>query len=1139
MLDKGGLDKITTFGSLIEYLRDQLDWPIEEMTFDDLTYEWDPKEFGLKADEIAGQVEIKQLRPIEREPWGIFFLSLPHRKIPVTVLRRILGHLAVRKRASANAGNRAAWDKGDLLFIAAHGEGSNRGLAFAHFHEDKAHGDLPTLNVLGWDGADTIRRLSATHETLQKQLHWRDSGESDNAWRARWNGAFREKPGEAVATSKAMAKELARLAREIRRRANELLAEENDQGPLRKLHAAFKEALIHDLKFDDFADMYAQTIAYGLLSARISRESGALVADNAADLAPPTNPFLKELLETFLKAGGRKGGMDFDELGVNDVVEMLRRANMEAVLRDFDDRNPNEDPVIHFYELFLKEYDAQKRMQRGVFYTPRPVVSFIVRSVDEVLRTEFRLEDGLASTATWGEVIAASKNGDGPEIVLPEGAQESDPFVRVLDPATGTGTFLVEAIDLIHAKMTAKWKKAGKREGDIAALWNEYVPKHLLPRLYGFELMMAPYAIAHMKLGLKLYETGYRFGSEERARIYLTNALEPAQAFDMQLAFMSEALAHEAKAANAAKEVRFTVVVGNPPYSVSSSNRGAWIERLMQDFKRNLEGERNLQPLSDDYLKFFRLAFHHIELSGVGVTGFVTNREFHPGALHRAFRSYLSEAFSSAVFTDLGGQAGVPYQGKDDENLFDIRKGVAISVVTLGGKRGSFAYRRLSGTRAAKADQLLGSNALPDAEVVRPVEPQFLFVPRSTSLDSEYDEFVPLPGWFQSLPTTGFATHRDHFAIAFSKVELDQRIRSFADVSLSDEQVRAEFDLPDTRDWKLGRARRRVAADAEAADRSTPFSYRPFDVRWVYYSDDILEYSRRSTMNHVAPDRLALLASRIAKDEAFAHVFVSSKPVEKIFLSAKSSNNAQVFLSATRRTDAPSSSHPNFATAILAKVGRLSGLGWDDCVDASLRGERGDLSVTFGPRDVFDWIYAVLHAPGYRARYADYLKGAFARVPLPGSRELFQALVPLGTQLVALHLLNADAAPELKDPQAVRFAGHGEARVEQAPQWSAASGGRVTISDHRWFEGVPERVWNFHIGGYQPAQKWLKDRAKKGGKKASPGRLLTAEDQLHYRRMIAAMDRTIDLMAEIDRVIDQHGGWPEAFKGINNERETD
>ncbi len=326
---------------------------------------------------------------------------------------------------------------------------------------------------------------------------------------------------------------------------------------------AFKEALVHDLTEDDFADMYAQTIAYGLLTARISRPAG-LVADNISDMVPITNPFLKELLETFLDIGGRRSHIDFDELGVNEVVALLNnpKTQMEAILRDFGDKNPQEDPVIHFYELFLKEYDAKKRMQRGVFYTPRPVVSFIVRSVDELLRTEFGLVDGLAAKTTWGEM--AERFDD---LKIPEGVTPDQAFVQVLDPATGTGTFLVEVIDLIYKTMTAKWEVEGHMPLELEQLWNDYVPEHLLPRLHGYELMMAPYAIAHMKIGLKLHETGYRFGSEERVRVYLTNTLEPAPDSEGQLPGVdwAPALAHEAQAVNAMKRVqRFTVVIGNP-----------------------------------------------------------------------------------------------------------------------------------------------------------------------------------------------------------------------------------------------------------------------------------------------------------------------------------------------------------------------------------------------------------------------------------------------------------------------------------------------------------------------------------------------------------------------------------------------
>ncbi len=301
-----------------------------------------------------------------------------------------------------------------------------------------------------------------------------------------------------------------------------------------------------------------------------------------------------------LKAGGRKGGMDFDELGVNNVVELLRNADMERVLVDFDDRNPQEDPVVHFYELFLKEYDAKKQMQRGVFYTPRPVVSFIVRSVDELLRTEFGLADGFADTTTWGEMVERFD-----DLEIPEGAAPDQAFVQILDPATGTGTFLVEVIDLIHETMTEKWQ--GHSKNEIEKLWNDYVPVHLLHRLHGYELMMAPYAIAHMKIGLKLYETGYRFESNERARVYLTNGLEPAQDFSGTLAFAIPALAHEADAVNAIKrDQRFPAVIGNPPYAVGSSNWLDWIRREIEDYKQDLD-ERRIN-LDDDFIKFSKPA---------------------------------------------------------------------------------------------------------------------------------------------------------------------------------------------------------------------------------------------------------------------------------------------------------------------------------------------------------------------------------------------------------------------------------------------------------------------------------------------------------------------------------------------------
>ena len=396
-----------------------------------------------------------------------------------------------------------------------------------------------------------------------------------------WRAAFSLRHREVITTSRDLSIRLAELARTIRERIKNVLKIETEEGRITKLMKVFQEALVHDLDAYGFADMYAQTIAYGLLSMRIDNPQGKRTNDLTEHMR--TTPFLRNLMEAFLQVGDRRDKtgevqIDFDELGVAEVVELLDNANMEAVIRDFGDSNPNEDPVIHFYELFLKEYDAKKRMQRGVFYTPRPVVSYIIRSVHELLRTEFGLNDGLADISTWGEIKERYTN-----LKIPEGVSIYQDFVQILDPAAGTGTFLVEVIDVIHKTLVRKWEAQGCGSEQIGLLWNEYVPKHLLTRLHGYELLMAPYAIAHLKISLKLYETGYRFGSDERVRVYLTNALESKSMFaDAGVANLYELLACEAYAVNEIKQKRrFTVIVGNPPYAIHSGNLSDSVRKIV------------------------------------------------------------------------------------------------------------------------------------------------------------------------------------------------------------------------------------------------------------------------------------------------------------------------------------------------------------------------------------------------------------------------------------------------------------------------------------------------------------------------------------------------------------------------------
>ncbi|MBL0021409.1 MAG: hypothetical protein IPP23_03290 [Sphingomonadales bacterium] len=782
-----GLAKVNSFPRLVDLLRDKLEWPIpEDYGLEDVVFEYEPHELGLKDEDAAKLREIHQLRPlVTGQPWGIFFLSFENKAMSVTVLRRILRKLVVTKRGDAKDADRAAWLKEDLIFAANFGQSGERELAFVHFSDAASTGDLPVMKVLGWNARDTLLHNRHAAGLLSKQLGWPDDDKDQTAWRNQWASAFEVGHREVITTSQELAKRLAALAGDIRARANQLLSAETETGPMRTMLEAFRKNLIHDLDEDGFADMFAQTICYGMLAARISRPVG-IIADNLADMVPKTNPFLKELFANFLHIGGRdkRQGMDFDELGVRDVVDMLNRANMEAVLRDFGDKNPKEDPVIHFYELFLKEYDPQKRMQRGVFYTPRPVVNFIVRGVDEILRTEFGLPLGLADTSTWGELAARND-----EITVPAHVDPNDPFVQILDPATGTGTFLVEVIDLIHKRMVESWTAEGKAAAEIKAAWNEYVPLHLLPRLTAFELMMAPYAIAHMKIGLKLVETGYAFGSDERARIFLTNAMEPPHDLGSELSFVSEALAHEAMAANTAKSVSpFTVIIGNPLRKLLSDL--GMSARALVDRYRNFRGaairernqlqfERNIQ---DDYVKFLSVSQSLIERSEFGIVSFITNGVLLSSSSLRGARENLWNSFNSIFELNLHGGTNEKFENSaQDQNVFDIAQMVAIHCYVRSGESCSetMNYAEFSGDRESKYARLLDSSikGLP-WRAVKPDNENFSFSPGD---EGDFEFRMRIDDIFVQYGA-GIKTNNDSIVIDFDQSQLYKKVIDFDEI---------------------------------------------------------------------------------------------------------------------------------------------------------------------------------------------------------------------------------------------------------------------------------------------------------------------------------------------------------------------
>jgi predicted helicase len=855
------------------------------------------------------------------------------------------------------------------------------------------------------------------------------------------------------------------------------------------------------------------------------------VAEDVKEMVPVTNPFLKEMLETFLHAGGRRRGIDFDELGVQEVVEALRseETDLPAILRDFNNRAEGEDPVIRFYEDFLEAYDKALKVQRGVFYTPKPVVSYIVRGVHELLQTEFGLEDGLASTVTWGEMARLH-----PEIRVPQGVSPDSFFVMILDPATGTATFLVEVIDVIYKTMSAKWKREGKNAAQIQAAWNEYVPQALLPRLYGYELMMAPYAIAHMKIGLKLFETGYRFASDQRANIYLTNALEePSQLAEGSAASLFEALGHEAQAVNAVKrDVRFTVVIGNPPYSVSSQNKSDYIENLVEVYKIAVRNEQNIQPLSDDYIKFIRYDQMSIEQSDAGIVALITNNAFLSGLIHRGIRGVLLSTFNKLIILNLRGNLTTDTKVfPKDQNVFDIKQGVSIAFLIKSRKPKEKAkYFEVFGNRSEKYNFLNSNNILSfEWEDLNPSEPNLFLVPKDFSLDQEYTSYISTTDLFIKFGT-GSETRKDNLWVAFTKEELDNRLDFFVDKKISANEIENSLGISSTDYWNLPDIRN-VVRKTEVAQYYQRVVYRPFDRRVIYYNPQVIPRGSHSfpLMRHMLSENLCIIANRQISVPTICHFFVANGLVDRhIFETAHagmqcfplylySYSGDKVTIDLFSQIESKQERTPNISSKFVRVVSERFGLSF-------LQSGKGDLVNTYGPEDLLNYIYAIFYSPTYRRRYAEFLKIDFPRLPLTSNIELFRQLCGLGADLVALHLLEAEyphaswrkaGAPAPFSSPITRFVGAGDKVVAKGyPKYQA---GKVWINPAQGFAGVPEEVWEFHIGGYQVCEKWLKDRR---------GRQLSAEDVAHYQKVVVALKETIRLMAEVDEAIESHGGWP-------------
>ena len=932
--------------------------------------------------------------------------------------------------------------------------------------------------------------------------------------------------GQTISSPKKLAEMMAgkaRLLADVIEKAVTSDEESQANTNLREQLEAFKVILIHDIAPKSFADLYAQTIAYGMFAARLHDPSpDSFSRMEAAQLIPKSNPFLRKLFQSI-------SGYDLDERIawiVDALADIFRATDIAKLLAGFGKGSGREDAFMHFYEDFLAQYDPKLRKSRGVWYTPDAVVRFIVRAVDDILKTEFGLPMGLADASTT-QIEVDTQMTDNRTSTGKRKEKRTVHRVQVLDPATGTGTFLAEVVRQVYTKF----------EGQ-AGMWPQYVEQHLIPRLNGFELLMASYAMAHLKLDLVLRDTGYDMGQphgtpnanskgaeQQRLRVFLTNSLEEAHP-DTGTLFASW-LSQEANEANAVKrDTPVMVVLGNPPYSGISTNKGKWISDLIEDYKY-VDGEHFNERkhwLGDDYVKFIRFGEHFIEKTGEGVLAFINNHSFLDNPTFRGMRWHLLNTFDKIYVIDLHGNSKkkeVSPDGSKDENVFDIQQGVSINlfVRTAQKKKGHLGkvyHADLWGAREGKYD-MLARGVLSELKLktVKYTEPFYFMQPKDESALGDYNKGLSMSDIFLK-NSVGFVSGKDEINIGMTKDEVVAKIQFVRDNDIP--AIRSRFGIgpKDARDWTVPTAK----ADIETNyghDRFIQCIYRPFDFRFMFYTGNsrgAFASPQRKVMYHLqAGNNFALAIPRQTK-ESLGGLVVKYSSGHKVFSAYDINTLFPLYLypESTKQTSAVAQSvQPNLEPKLMAQLAKSVGFTYTFKPEALFAHGAGK---ELTPLDMLDYCYAVLYSPAYREKYKEFLKSDFPRIPFPIDAKKFRALVQLGAKLRQLHLLEWEGIdkyittyPAAGSNEVTRKMSKNSVGFEFTDKKKGL--GRVWISDVQYFDGVPEDTWNFYIGGYQPAQKWLKDRRD---------RTLTFDDIRHYQRMIVALTETGKVMLDVDKV---------------------
>lgn len=885
--------------------------------------------------------------------------------------------------------------------------------------------------------------------------------------------------------------------------------EENHQNStLREQKQAFKEILIHDITPKGFADVYAQTIAYGMFAARLHDPSlDSFSRQEAAELIPKSNPFLRKLF-------GYIAGPDIDDRIkwiVENLAEIFLACNVEEILKNYGKTTKMEDPIIHFYETFLAEYDPKLRKARGVWYTPAPVVNFIVRAVDDILKTEFDLPQGLADTSK----TKISVNTQTPDKRSATGYKQMEQEVhkvQILDPATGTGTFLAEVIKHVH-------KKFKGQEG----IWSGYVENHLLPRLNGFELLMASYAMAHLQLDLLLKETGFKPTKDQRTRVYLTNSLEEYHPDTGTL--FANWLSSEANEANHIKrDTPVMCIIGNPPYSGESANKGDWIMDLMQDYKKEPGGkeklkEQNSKFINDDYVKFLRYGQHFIEKNGSGVLAFINPHGFLDNPTFRGMRWHLLKTYDKIYTIDLHGnnkKKETAPDGSIDVNVFDIEQGVSINIFVKTGKKkpnelGEVCHYDLFGKRDLKYNFLV-ENSLKsiDFKTFTPFKNSYLFKDIDEKLYNAYNNGINPTELFQT-NVMGFQTHRDDFCIDINKDNLTKRLTDFSLNSESDEEIKKIFGVKSTSDFNIQKAQIELQK-TDIKKEIIKCGYRPFENRYIYFDRILIDRPRSELITHSKGKENILLGigrqGLAVGNIEWCLTTVSKHPVDANMFRRGGVNLFPLYLypedNGQQTIEQTTERKPNLNQEIVNQIAEILGLTFTN--------EKEATENTFAPIDILDFIYAVLHSRKYRNEFKEFLKTDFPKIPYPKDKNTFWQLVKLGGEIRQIHLLES---PKVNDYITTYPKGGDNVITTKIGKkdWELFDEekglGRIWINDEQYFDNIPLTAWEFYIGGYQPAQKWLKDRQ---------ARVLEFDEILHYQKIIVALSETDRLMKEIDKI---------------------